>query len=75
MHVIRPGKSAVGRDAAVRKYDALSALMAFALAGDPNRQRLVFSAWFAGLAEAGMREGCLHLVALTRFQASKAWMM
>ena len=41
MQVIRPGTSAVGRDAAVRKYDALSALMAFALAGDPNRQRLV----------------------------------
>ena len=41
MQVIRPGTSAVGRDAAVRKYDALSALMAFALAGDPKRQRLV----------------------------------
>lgn len=37
MQVIRP----VGREAAVRKYDLLSALMAFALAGDPQRQRLV----------------------------------
>lgn len=37
MQVIRP----VGRAAAARKYDLLSALMAFALAGDPHRQRLV----------------------------------
>lgn len=37
MQVIRP----VGRAAAARKYDLLSALMAFALAGDQHRQRLV----------------------------------
>lgn len=32
---------AVGRDAAVRKYDLLSALMAHAMAGDKMRQKLV----------------------------------
>ncbi|WP_134680327.1 DnaA N-terminal domain-containing protein [Paracoccus ravus] len=32
---------AVGRDAAAKKYDLLSAMMAHALAGDQNRQRLV----------------------------------
>ncbi|MDO5703550.1 MAG: DnaA N-terminal domain-containing protein [Paracoccus sp. (in: a-proteobacteria)] len=37
MQVIRP----VGRDAAAKKYDILSALMAHALAGDKHRQRLV----------------------------------
>ena len=37
MQVIRP----VGREAASRKYDVLSALMAHALAGDKHRQRLV----------------------------------
>lgn len=37
MQVIRP----VGREAASRKYDLLSALMAHALAGDKHRQRLV----------------------------------
>lgn len=37
MQVIR----AVGREAASRKYDMLSALMAFALSQDPHRQRLV----------------------------------
>lgn len=37
MQVIRP----VGREAASKKYDLLSALMAHALAGDQNRQRLV----------------------------------
>ena len=37
MQVIRP----VGREAAARKYDLLSAMMAHALAGDQNRQRLV----------------------------------
>ncbi len=37
MQVIRP----VGREAATRKYDFLSALMAHALAGDQHRQRLV----------------------------------
>ncbi|WP_405404720.1 DnaA N-terminal domain-containing protein [Paracoccus sp. Ld10] len=31
----------VGRQAAARKYDLLSAMMAHALAGDPHRQRLV----------------------------------
>lgn len=37
MQVIRP----VGREAASKKYDLLSAMMAHALAGDQNRQRLV----------------------------------
>lgn len=37
MQVIRP----VGREAAAKKYDILSALMAHALAGDQHRQRLV----------------------------------
>lgn len=37
MQVIR----AVGREAAVKKYDILSAMMAHALAGDKHRQRLV----------------------------------
>lgn len=37
MQVIRP----VGREAAAKKYDILSAMMAHALAGDQNRQRLV----------------------------------
>lgn len=37
MQVIRP----VGREAAVKKYDILSALMAHAHAGDQHRQRLV----------------------------------
>lgn len=37
MQVIRP----VGRDAAAKKYDLLSALMAHGLAGDKHRQRLV----------------------------------
>lgn len=37
MQVIRP----VGRDAAAKKYDLLSALMAHGLAGDRHRQRLV----------------------------------
>lgn len=37
MQVIR----AVGRDAAAKKYDILSAMMAHALAGDKHRQRLV----------------------------------
>ncbi len=37
MQVIRP----VGREAATKKYDILSAMMAHALAGDQNRQRLV----------------------------------
>ena len=37
MQVIRP----VGREAAVKKYDILSALMAYAHAGDQHRQRLV----------------------------------
>jgi len=37
MQVIR----AVGRDAAARKYDLLSAMMAHALAGDKHRQRLI----------------------------------
>ncbi|MGV3695080.1 MAG: hypothetical protein ACO1OA_11235, partial [Paracoccus marcusii] len=37
MQVMRP----VGRQAAARKYDLLSAMMAHALAGDPQRQRLV----------------------------------
>ena len=37
MQVIRP----VGRDSAAKKYDLLSAMMAYALAGDQNRQRLV----------------------------------
>lgn len=37
MQVIRP----VGREAAAKKYDMLSALMAHALAGDQHRQRLV----------------------------------
>lgn len=37
MQVIRP----VGREAAAKKYDILSALMAHALAGDKHRQRLV----------------------------------
>lgn len=32
---------AVGRDAAAKKYDILSAMMAHALAGDKHRQRLV----------------------------------
>lgn len=38
MQMIRP----VGREAAARKYDALSALMALALASDPHRQRLIW---------------------------------
>ncbi|MGR3248713.1 MAG: DnaA N-terminal domain-containing protein [Paracoccus sp. (in: a-proteobacteria)] len=38
MQVIKP----VGRGAAVRKYDILSALMAHGLAGEPGLQRLVF---------------------------------
>lgn len=37
MQIVR----AVGREAASKKYDLLSALMAHALAGDKNRQRLV----------------------------------
>lgn len=37
MQVIRP----VGREAAAKKYDILSAMMAHAMAGDQNRQRLV----------------------------------
>lgn len=37
MQVIRP----VGREAAAKKYDILSALMAYAHAGDQHRQRLV----------------------------------
>lgn len=37
MQVIRP----VGRDAAAKKYDLLSAVMAHALAGDKHRQRTV----------------------------------
>ncbi|WP_300042681.1 DnaA N-terminal domain-containing protein [uncultured Paracoccus sp.] len=37
MQVIRP----VGREAAAKKYDLLSAMMAHALAGDQNRQRLI----------------------------------
>lgn len=37
MKVVKP----VGRDAAVRKYDMLSAMMAYAMAGDQHRQRLV----------------------------------
>lgn len=37
MQVIR----AVGREAASRKYDILSAMMAYGLAGDKHRQRLV----------------------------------
>ncbi|MDS9469210.1 hypothetical protein RGQ15_16740 [Paracoccus sp. MBLB3053] len=37
MQVIR----AVGRDAATKKYDLLSAMMAHALAGDKHRQRLI----------------------------------
>lgn len=37
MQVIRP----VGREAASKKYDLLSAMMAYALAGDQNRQRLI----------------------------------
>lgn len=37
MQIVRP----VGREAAAKKYDILSALMAHALAGDPQRQRLV----------------------------------
>lgn len=37
MQVTRP----VGREAAARKYDILSAMMAHALAGDQHRQRLV----------------------------------
>lgn len=37
MQVIRP----VGREAAAKKYDMLSAMMAHALAGDQNLQRLV----------------------------------
>ncbi|WBU55226.1 hypothetical protein [Paracoccus sp. SCSIO 75233] len=37
MQVIRP----VGREAAAKKYDILSALMAYGLAGDQHRQRLV----------------------------------
>ncbi|MBM3605182.1 MAG: hypothetical protein FJX25_10640 [Alphaproteobacteria bacterium] len=38
MQVIKP----VGREAAVKKYDILSALMAHGLAGEPGLQRLVF---------------------------------
>lgn len=37
MQVIRP----VGREAAAKKYDILSALMAHALAGDKHRQRMI----------------------------------
>lgn len=37
MQVIRP----VGREAAAKKYDLLSAMMAHGLAGDQNRQRLI----------------------------------
>lgn len=37
MQVIRP----VGREAAAKKYDILSAMMAHALAGDQSRQKLV----------------------------------
>ena len=37
MQVIRP----VGREAAAKKYDILSAMMAHALAGDQHRQRLI----------------------------------
>ena len=37
MQVIRP----VGREAAAKKYDILSAMMDHALAGDQHRQRLV----------------------------------
>ena len=37
MQVMRP----VGREAAAKKYDILSAMMAHALAGDQHRQRLV----------------------------------
>lgn len=37
MQVIKP----VGRESAAKKYDILSAMMAHALAGDQNRQRLV----------------------------------
>jgi hypothetical protein len=37
MQVIRP----VGRESAAKKYDILSAMMAHAMAGDQNRQRLV----------------------------------
>lgn len=37
MQVIRP----VGREAAAKKYDVLSALMALALSADPHRQRLI----------------------------------
>ena len=37
MQIVRP----VGREAAAKKYDILSALMAHALAGDAHRQRLV----------------------------------
>lgn len=37
MQVMRP----VGRQAAARKYDLLSAMMAHAFAGDPQRQRLI----------------------------------
>ncbi|CAM3275463.1 DnaA N-terminal domain-containing protein [Paracoccus aminovorans] len=32
--------------------------------------RALFDAWFAGLAEAGVRDGCLTLFAPTRFHAS-----
>lgn len=37
MQLMRP----VGREAAAKKYDLLSAMMAFAHAGDQNRQRMV----------------------------------
>ncbi|MDB6177640.1 hypothetical protein PAF17_08955 [Paracoccus sp. Z330] len=37
MQVLRP----VGREAAAKKYDLLSAMMAYALAGDQHRQRLI----------------------------------
>ena len=37
MQLIRP----VGREAATKKYDVLSALMALALSADPHRQRLI----------------------------------
>lgn len=37
MQVIRP----VGRESAAKKYDLLSAIMAYALAGDQHRQRLI----------------------------------
>lgn len=37
MQVIRP----VGREAAAKKYDILSAMMAHAMAGDQHRQRLI----------------------------------